>query len=274
MDDSVYEYETRQIPDSLLSQLESHLDKGPPQIDQENTPLREVLLNNLTWLLSFQAFIDQIDPQGENATGSLRGRWHAATYIFPRAKDQYISAEDLQLYIANGRAILDGLLLTRTARVVSRRKNLDQSSRYFLHKRDLPVQDNFVFVLMPFGESWSDYIWQRQIKPIVESISSYPLVCKRADDLFGQDILRDIYESILAARIIIADITNRNANVFYELGLAHSIGKDVILLSQGSDHIPFDLNRFRHILYSNDGPGYDDLQTKIPRMLETILAES
>lgn len=76
---------------------------------------------------------------------------------------------------------------------------------------------------------------------------------------------------ILTASIIIADITNRNANVFYELGIAHSLGKEVILIAQGEEHIPFDLNRFRHCIYSNDGIGYKKLKQYIPDTIKDIL---
>ena len=73
------------------------------------------------------------------------------------------------------------------------------------------------------------------------------------------------------ARIVIADITGRNANVFYELGMAHAFGKDVILLSQNEEYIPFDLNRFRHCIYSNDGPGYEKLSTFLGGAISSIL---
>lgn len=139
------------------------------------------------------------------------------------------------------------------------------------HRRSVPLEQDLVFVLMPFTESWSQYIWKEEIQKSVHQYQSAKLRCMRADDLFGHDVMIDIYESIAKARIVIADITNRNANVFYELGIAHSLGKDVILLSQGTDHIPFDLLRFRHCIYSNDGPGYKTLREYLPKAIESIL---
>jgi hypothetical protein len=139
------------------------------------------------------------------------------------------------------------------------------------HRRSVPMEQDLVFVLMPFGESWSEYIWKEEIQKSVHKYQKAKLNCIRADDLFGHDVMLDTYESIAKARIVIADITNRNANVFYELGIAHCIGKDVILLSQGADHIPFDLLRFRHCIYSNDGPGYKVLREYLPKAIESIL---
>jgi len=139
------------------------------------------------------------------------------------------------------------------------------------HRRSVPLEQDLVFVLMPFTEDWSEYIWEEEIRKSVHQYRSAKLRCKRADDLFGHDVMIDIYESIAKARIVIADITKRNANVFYELGIAHSLGKDVILLSQGTDHIPFDLLRFRHCIYSNDGPGYKRLREYLTKAIESIL---
>jgi len=139
------------------------------------------------------------------------------------------------------------------------------------HKRAVRRDDSLVFVLMPFTERWSDYVWRSEIKPLVEGIPECSLRCIRADDLYGHDVVQDIYESIVRARIVIADITGRNANVFYELGIAHTIGKDVILLSQGTEHIPFDLQRFRHCIYANDGPGYQVLRDYIPKAILSVL---
>lgn len=114
--------------------------------------------------------------------------------------------------------------------------------------RSVPLKQDLVFTLMPFGESWSNRIW----KIIREECTKLGFQAKRADDLFGQDIVEDIWMSILQARIVIADITNRNPNVFYELGIAHTIGKRFVLLTQDVKDIPFDVNRYRHIIYADN----------------------
>ena len=168
---------------------------------------------------------------------------------------EYLDPRDAQT-LTNYEKQRDEFTSERTSEIRQRRY-----SECVFHRRAIHVQDNLVFVLMPFTEKWSDYVWREEIKPTVESIESVSFVCRRADDLFGHDVMQDVYESIVAARIVIAEVTNRNPNVFYELGMAHTLGKDVILLSQGTEHIPFDLNRFRHCIYSNDGPGYKILRS-------------
>jgi len=73
----------------------------------------------------------------------------------------------------------------------------------------------------------------------------------RADDLLHQrNILKDIIESISNSDLIIAELTSLNPNVFYELGLSHGLRKDVILLTQDIEELPFDLKSYRIITYS------------------------
>jgi len=105
----------------------------------------------------------------------------------------------------------------------------------------------FVFVLMPFDDSFSD-IYTYGIKQSCTELNTY---CERVDEqIYTERILDRIYNQISKADIIIADMTGRNANVFYEVGYAHGLGKNVILLTQNADDIPFDLKHFPHIIYN------------------------
>jgi hypothetical protein len=136
-------------------------------------------------------------------------------------------------------------------------------------QRDAQVEPNAVFVLMPFGEERSTRIWERFIRPVC---AAEGLDASRADDLYGADIMEDVWAGICRARVVIADITKRNPNVFYELGIAHTIGKEVILLTQNINDIPFDLNRYRHIVYADNMDGYDKLKASLRATLRDILS--
>jgi hypothetical protein len=107
-------------------------------------------------------------------------------------------------------------------------------------------------MLMPYSPKKLTDIYERYVKqPIVDELG---LKCVRADDLYrSTPIMRDVWVQINRARIIVAELTDKNANVFYELGLAHVLGKRVILIAQSVDFIPFDLRGIRTIVY-NDGP--------------------
>lgn len=137
-------------------------------------------------------------------------------------------------------------------------------------ERNVKVQDDLVFVLMPFTEDWSERIWSRVLRPTIETLG---LRAQRADDLFGHDVMEDIWGGILSARVVVADITARNANVFYELGIAHTLGKDVVLLTQDTADIPFDLNRFRHVIYADNLDGYDVLKGGLRGTISHLLRE-
>lgn len=108
------------------------------------------------------------------------------------------------------------------------------------------------FVLMPFTEDWSERVYRKYIR---ENIDSMGLQCLRADNLTGQIIIEDIWTKINQAAFIIADVTNRNPNVMYELGIAHTIGKPVILITQNVKNIPFDFKHLRHHEYKDNADG-------------------
>jgi hypothetical protein len=86
------------------------------------------------------------------------------------------------------------------------------------------------------------------------------MTCRRGDDISSAgDVLRQIWISLLQASLVIADLTGANGNVLYELGLAHVIGHQVILLTQDIANVPFDLRQQRHIIYSATAPGLQKL---------------
>src|SRR5918993_408765 len=104
----------------------------------------------------------------------------------------------------------------------------------------------FALVLMPFSEKFKD-IYEVGIKQACKDAGA---TCERVDEqIFSENILEHTYSQIRRADIVIADMTGRNANVFYETGYAHALGKWVILITQDVDDIPFDLRPYPHIIY-------------------------
>lgn len=128
------------------------------------------------------------------------------------------------------------------------------------------VDKNICFVLMPFKESWSDEIF----KLIKSSVESLGFQCLRADDLNGQIIIEDIWIKINQAGFIIADVTGRNPNVMYEVGIAHTVGRPTLLLTQNTKEIPFDFTHLRHIDYKTTFSGPKELKRKLKEAIENI----
>jgi len=183
-------------------------------------------------------------------------------YIFAFANHTYINIEKSKSIFK-----LVNTRISNYYNYLYQRKTNDMVVNPNFKSRNTKEEDK-AFILMPFTLEWSDRIWKKILKPTIESI---PLPVKRADDLYGRDIVEDIWSEILTAKIIIADITARNPNVFYELGIAHTLGKDVILLTQSVDDIPFDLNRYRHIIYQDNFDGYETLKAQLIATINTMI---
>jgi nucleoside 2-deoxyribosyltransferase len=127
-----------------------------------------------------------------------------------------------------------------------------------------------VFVLMPFTDELKP-IYEDHIKAVTQRLG---LTAVRADDFFAANsIMSDVWNAINQARILIADCTGRNPNVFYELGIAHTLGKPVILIAQSADDIPFDIRHIRTIVYNFTPRGMREFESAVAATLETELAQ-
>ena len=132
--------------------------------------------------------------------------------------------------------------------------------------RGFDVELDLCFILMPFGETWSDSVWK-----LVDAICSRAgLRCKRADEQEGRVVMDDLWEGLCKSRIVVADLTARNPNVTYEVGMADVLGKEVILLSQTPEDVPFDFLGLRLIPYENSIPGAQALEEKLIKRVESL----
>jgi len=134
------------------------------------------------------------------------------------------------------------------------------------------VDPRLVFVLMPFTDELTR-IYNAIIKPSVE-VPKFGLVCRRADDVkSNKAIIQDIWKSICEARLVIADLSGLNPNVMYELGMAHTLGKETILIYQraGDVKFPFDLAHIRRIEYDNNALGGKNLERELKETIKSVL---
>jgi hypothetical protein len=113
--------------------------------------------------------------------------------------------------------------------------------------RNFKIDPSFCFVLMPFVDEFYE-IYEKVISVAAKNVG---LRCMHAGEIFdNREIVEDIWESICTAQIIVADVTYRNPNVFYELGICHTLGKEVIIVTQNKNDVPFDIRHRRYIEYS------------------------
>jgi hypothetical protein len=129
------------------------------------------------------------------------------------------------------------------------------------------------FVVMPFGEQDLEVVYDDYIKPVIEERCG--LACERGDDLFGSNVIMDdILSAIQRADLVLADLTRKNANVFYEVGICHALDKPVLLLAQTIDDVPFDLRHRRVLLYEYSARGCKQLEFALPENVSAVIGAS
>jgi len=132
---------------------------------------------------------------------------------------------------------------------------------------------DYCFVLMPFSDDHElQAVYRDQVKAVVERCG---LRCERADDIYDvRGVMQSVWEGINRARLVVADLTDRNPNVFYELGIAHTLGKPVIMISQSIEFVPFDLRHLRFIVYTCTPRGAAKLEQALERTIRTLLSSA
>jgi len=123
------------------------------------------------------------------------------------------------------------------------------------------------FILMPFSDEHNlNRFFYDTLKPYLEK-SNY--ICERADISEGHNLDRRIIDGIYSADIIIADLTGQNCNVFYELGISHTIYKKTLMISQSLDSIPFDVNTYDVLKYNPKSFNKQEFIAKLKKILST-----
>lgn len=116
--------------------------------------------------------------------------------------------------------------------------------RIFQLPESATLVDDQLSVMMPFANS------ALVLAAIQRAAGAAGMTCDRADDIWDhQTVMEDVVALIDRSAIVICDCTSRNANVFYEIGLAHAWGKELILITQNPADIPFDLAHLWHLHY-------------------------
>ncbi|MFD1104213.1 hypothetical protein [Sphingobium olei] len=129
------------------------------------------------------------------------------------------------------------------------------------------IEPQLASAMMPFDAAFTPVY-----DSIREAAEAAGLRCRRADDIWENPaIIQDVVSLIDRSRVVICDCTGRNPNVFYEAGIAHTLGREVILITQSGQDIPFDLRHLRYIPYLNNGEGRASLSAAIRGRLQTII---
>lgn len=129
------------------------------------------------------------------------------------------------------------------------------------------VEADLIAVMTPFAP---------QFEPVFEAISAAAAAtgCRtlRAKDIWEHStVIQDVFSLIFKATIVVCDFTSKNPNVFYEAGIAHTLGKHVVPITQSASDIPFDLLHHRYLQYLNNNEGCSKLETELTGRFRSIL---
>jgi AbiJ N-terminal domain 5 len=123
-----------------------------------------------------------------------------------------------------------------------------------------------VSAMMPFSGAFAG-----TYDAIQKACGQCGLTCERADNIWKESaVIQDIFGLIYRSFIVICDFTDKNPNVFYEAGIAHTLGKHVIPITQHNEDIPFDLRHHRFLRYLNNREGLATLANSLAVRLKFL----
>lgn len=131
------------------------------------------------------------------------------------------------------------------------------------------VDQNLISVMMPFRVELSNVY--DTIKRAAQDTGFY---CKKVDDIWEHStVIQDVFSLIFQSYIVVCDLTGKNPNVFYEAGIAHTLGKHVVPITQSDDDIPFDLKHHRYAKYLNNAEGLESLKVDLASRFSTLASK-
>jgi hypothetical protein len=202
-------------------------------------------------------------------------------FLFNEKLDHNRAVEDVNKVLKTSKLILkekaDGqfLLTTLTGEFISTEINEVDAIQQITFTPSVfkipkkPTNSKLISVMMPFSPAYRGTY--EAIKRVAVHMG---LECLRADDIWeNSTFIQDIFNLIFCSRIVIVDFSGRNPNVMYETGIAHTLGKVVIPITQSLEDIPSDLGHHRALKYLPNDEGYRNLSNELYKRIKTIIDE-
>lgn len=233
----------RNLPTLLMPELQ---DSSSPQIARIGH-VEDLTVNGRTYRFRFvpNPAIPEIDT---TRIEELAAELHIDGWEFNRT---HWSVKDVDLY-----GVIHESVLFRGAEPTA-----------FRLPTELRIERDLVAVMMPFGASF-DTVYAS----LIDASTAAGMRCLRADDIWvNTHIMDDVINLLWRAGVVIADLTGKSPNVFYETGIAYTLGRKVIQITQSID-VPFDLRSIRTLSYLNNAEGRDALRTSVSARLTDISA--
>lgn len=227
--------------------------------DEGDDQLHEILTGILESLASSKTFSD------------IHGRLKCADQ---KAGVEYLNEvlakHGLEIRLDDGEACLcfsNEIPLSKGAAAVSAKTKFVFQPRVFRPEAvDLKTDSSIVAVMMPFEAKFNPVL-----DAIREACEGIELTCVRADNIWQETaIIDEIFSLICRSGIVVCDLTDRNPNVLYEMGIAQTIGKPVVMITQRDSDIPFDVKHHRYLPYLNNDQGREEMRDALADRLATI----
>ncbi|MEM7656350.1 MAG: hypothetical protein AAF399_09500 [Bacteroidota bacterium] len=198
----------------------------------------------------------QFEAPGQEPYGSLSMMWgQEDTHRMIRA----VIWEQLQLRPYQTE---EGFSLTEVVEPVETEPE-EMSVSPLFQGRNFETKPRTALVVMPLEAYWSETMWVH----IQQTLKAMGWDSTRANALFSEDQLEDTWEKMNEVELLVADLTYKHPDVFYKIGVWHTLGKPVILVSQHERDIPPDFRRFPHIVYDNNIHGLQQLASRLVELV-------
>ena len=212
------------------------------------------------------AFLSSIERVRESGH-SIRFRFN---HLHKISSEEIFECEDFDIKDFEAHrthwAIKEGNLIEGFFKLLQNSQKDDRPKFFGVEQWPLPALGH-VAVMMPF---------KSEFDPVYEAIkracSTLHIEARRVDKIYKPTkIIDDVFSAIVQSRLVICDLTARNANVLYEAGLAHAHNCDVIMIAQNIEDIPFDLRQFRAIKYLLNKEGLSKLTEDLKKTISVTL---
>lgn len=233
-------------------------------------------LRSLPCLFMVEGTDDQLARVGELVGGRIRGGQATLEYrlddrIPPirngdihAARDEF-GIDDAWEFSRNHWAIKDVDLFRTLLRLGTLPR---QRPQVFRLNEVETIDHDLVSVMMPFDAGFDEVY-----RAIRRGVEAGGFRCQRADEIWERaEVIDDVVSLIDRSSVVICDCTGRNANVFYEMGIAHTLGREVIPITQAEADIPFDIRHIRHVRYLPNREGRRRLSDELQQRLEFLRA--
>lgn len=208
---------------------------------------------------------------------SFTNKWdnHAVSGVFSNLKPNKVYKVEVEVKASKVILTVDGIvvLMTNLNYVIP----ISQVGLFCLSTGDIVIKNYKIqsekpraFIVMQFSTPFNE-LYADVIKPVCDQ---FGLSVLRADETYGPGlIIADITKQIDESRLVIAEVSPANSNVYYEVGYAHALNKPTILIAQKGITLPFDVSPFRTLFYENSIAGKKHVEEGLRKHIKAVLTD-